>query len=344
MHRWAAHDHVAADDQAAAVEALRRCGARQAGRFTSAQAQRLGCRPMTLRRLRAVGEIEPVRKGVWCFVAAPADGLALDWETVLAAGAGAGLLVTLEEDDADALAEPEHRDGLAVLSGATALDRMGVTRAAAHDRTDVLLQGRGRPRVPWARVHRTRHLSGSDVTVRFGPPMTTATRALVELTTVLPWADVVALLDDVVCARLASRSWANRRAWALRPGRPRVQWLIDVTEPDAEPDFRSWLERTFGDLVVDAGLPRPQWNVAVSDERGRIGVVDCRWSRSGFARDLVVELEGLRFHTAPAQRRADAARFNRLTRRHAVLRFTWEDVVRRPEETVAQVADRLRLP
>lgn len=344
MHRWAVDDHAAAGDQVVAIRALRHRGAQQAGRFTSAQAQRLGCRPATLQRLRGTGEIEHVRQGVWRFLAAPTDSHSGDWETVLAAGAGAGLVVVPGADgDASPLEDPEHREGLAVLSGATALSRMGVTRATAHDRTDVLLQGRGRPRVPWARVHRTRHLSASDVTVRFGPPMTTAARALVELTTTLAWADVLALLDDVLCARLGSRSWVHRRAVALRPGRPRVQWLIDATEPGAEAEFRSWLERTFSCVLADWGVPAPRWNVPVSDEHGRIGVVDCVWQRPGFARDLIVELEGLRFHTAPAQRRGDAERFNRLTRRHAVLRFTWEDVMRRPEHVMAEVTERLRL-
>lgn len=58
---------------------------------------------------------------------------------------------------------------------------------------------------------------------------------------------------------------------------------------------------------------------------------------------VISEKEGLRFHTAPRQRREDARRFNRLgDAGYAVRRFTWEDVVYRPVEVAVTVARALR--
>lgn len=94
--------------------------------------------------------------------------------------------------------------------------------------------------------------------------------------------------------------------------------IILATAPGAEATFRSWLERQASRAFRRLGVPQPAWNVPLDDAKGRIGIVDCLWDC-----DLVVEFEGLRFHTTPAQRRRDASRFNRLARRGPVLRYTW---------------------
>lgn len=330
MRRWVTTHHEPAEEQDAAVGDLRALAGRQAGRVSTAQAQRAGCSARTLLRLARSGEVDGVRKGLIRFVAAGDGPGARDWETVLAAGAVPYF--------------DEHEAVGAALSHATALARQGVTRAAEFAACDVLVVGKAKPAVPWATVHRTARLESLDLRWLDGLPVTTAARALVDLAAALDWADLVALVDDTLCASLTSRTWLHRRALRLRPGRPRAQRILDVTHPDAAGEFWSWLERRFGEVLAGTGLPAPQWNHEVRDERGRIGWVDAYWARPGFDRDLVVELEGLRFHSQPAQRRADAQRFNRLSRRHATLRFTWEDVVRTPEQVVATLRDRLALP
>jgi very-short-patch-repair endonuclease len=76
----------------------------------------------------------------------------------------------------------------------------------------------------------------------------------------------------------------------------------------------------------------------VHDERGLIGVVDAVFT----AERLVVELEGLRFHTTPEQRGNDAARFNRLGMAGWLpLRYTWLDVVRQPGAVAGELRQAL---
>jgi very-short-patch-repair endonuclease len=76
----------------------------------------------------------------------------------------------------------------------------------------------------------------------------------------------------------------------------------------------------------------------VHDERGLIGVVDAVFT----AERLVVELEGLRFHTTPEQRGNDAARFNRLGMAGWLpLRYIWLDVVRQPGAVAGELRQAL---
>jgi hypothetical protein len=75
----------------------------------------------------------------------------------------------------------------------------------------------------------------------------------------------------------------------------------------------------------------------VHDDGGRIGICDAVWLIGTVL--VVVELEGLRFHTTPSQRRRDAERFNRLLEAGCtVRRFTWHDVVTDPGAVARSVA------
>ena len=124
-----------------------------------------------------------------------------------------------------------------------------------------------------------------------------------------------------------------RRAVHLLPGRPRAQRLIDLTEPGADGTFRSWLERHAGSVFRKAGLPEPEWNVAVHDGDGLIGVVDVLWRPK-----VIVELEGIRFHSMPSQLGRDRYKLRRLVLSGwIVLPFSWHDLVKRPEAVVDQI-------
>lgn len=100
------------------------------------------------------------------------------------------------------------------------------------------------------------------------------------------------------------------------------------------------MERHTGGLITAARLPPAQWNVDLHDDTGElIGVGDAVWVEHR----VVVELDGLRFHSAPGQRRRD----NRKDRRLAVegwlvLRYTWLDVMERPDEVIAEIRSALR--
>jgi hypothetical protein len=307
--------------------------AQQCGCFDLADAAQCGVSRSALKRMRQSGVVTRVARGVYRFSAVPDSPDSRLVAALLAAGPDAAIA---------------RRSALALLgvevpgTGRDTQSSPPPPRSTADGSAEIELVRPGSTHlvVAGATVYRTRTLPPCDVLLlprNSAIRLTTAARSLVDLAGELPWDVLARLVDEIVCQRHASRRWLHRTALRLRSGRPGVATIARLTHPDAEGEFWSWLERTSAALWAERGLPEPEWNVAVSDDHGRIGIVDALWRRQL----VVVELEGLRFHTSPAQRQADAERFNRLGKRYRLLRFTWLDVVRRPEYVVETLADAL---
>lgn len=230
-----------------------------------------------------------------------------------------------------------HRVAVASHSAAAVLHGI---RSADKTRPEITVVGKAKPQLQGVTVHRTATLEPRDIQSVQGIPATIGARMLVDQSSMLADAHYLALVDDTICLRASSRKVAYERALVLRPGRPHVARLIALTGPEAKALFHSFLERTGSAMITAAGLPEPQWNVPVSDDRGRIGIVDALWE----AVPLIMELEGMRFHTTPAQRQQDAERFNRLTDVARVRRFSYRDVMERPEYVIATLREALSLP
>ena len=88
-------------------------------------------------------------------------------------------------------------------------------------------------------------------------------------------------------------------------------------------------------LLAVAGLGPPQTQLSLYTADGLlIGRVDFAWQ----AAKLVVETDGFAFHADRQSYRQDRRRGNALlVAGWRVLRFSWEDVVLRPDEVVACV-------
>ena len=229
----------------------------------------------------------------------------------------------------------DERDD-AVLAGASAVWLRGCTRLGHPERHDIVVGRLRAPTVTGAIVRRTRALPAVDVDCVDGIPTLALPRLLVDLCVQLADTDFVAVLDDLLAgAEPHVRAEVHARALALRNGRPGVDRLVALTAPDAAEIFWSWLERRSAGLSDAAGLPPAAWNCEVRDAAGRlIGIGDAVWEDLG----VVVELDGLRFHSTPTQRRRDAAKDRQLTvEGWKVLRFTWLDIVETPDDVVAQV-------
>lgn len=193
-------------------------------------------------------------------------------------------------------------------------------------------------KVPGVKIHWSRRLPPGDVLRVGGIGYTSLARTVIDLSDPQdPW-EALSVLDDAI-ARGARRAWVHHRAAALANGRGGVTLIRDATARDAASEFRSWLERAAAHVFRAGGLPPSSWNARVRDGRGLIGIVDALWSEW----DVIAELEGLRFHTTPSQRRRDAERFNRLgDANYRTRRFTWEDVVHRPVHVVETLFRALR--
>jgi hypothetical protein len=188
-------------------------------------------------------------------------------------------------------------------------------------------------------VHRTRRLEPRDVTSVNGVPATTPERTIVDCAARLDVANRYELVDKAVCARRTGRGRLHRRALELQHGRRGVASIVAITSEEAPGEFRSYLERRAGQVIRRGGLPAPRWNVPVRRGGKLLGVVDALWQEAA----LVAEFDGLRFHLPPARRAKDVARDRRLLLEAGltVMRFTYVDVIERPDEMLAQLGQAL---
>lgn len=229
----------------------------------------------------------------------------------------------------------------AALAGASALWLRGCGRLGKPQQHELLVARRRRIVANGAVIRTTRSLPATDIDLIDGVPTLAEPRLLAELCGAVDDTAFVAVLDDVICRGSADlRAQVHARAAELQRGRGGLQRLLDLTAPGAEAAFWSWLERHTGQLFSAGDLPRAQWNLELRDDAGKlIGIGDAVWAEL----KVVVELDGLRFHSSSEQRRRD----NRKDRRLAaagwlVLRYTWLDIMERPDEVVAEVRKALR--
>lgn len=292
---------------------LRALSSLQDGQFATRQAVALGLTSNAVRWLARSGRTSSPRRGVWRWATAAgtADVAVTAWLTCWPAG---------------------------VISHRSAAHHHGLASGGAPPSPEITVAHGGPTRAPAGlRVHVSRDLPTTDRLLVGAVTYTSLARTVCDLATATDAAATLTRVDDAIALGAAPR-WIHRRASALAVGRDGVALVREATSPEGAATFRSWLERTSAELFLAAGLPTPSWNVPVRDRRGRIGVVDASWTDHG----VVVELEGLRFHTTPRQRRRDAEQtVEPLGAGLVVRRFTWHDVVERPAEVVATVATAL---
>lgn len=222
----------------------------------------------------------------------------------------------------------------AVASHGTAAALHGLRRAATTAPIEICVAGTTLPELCDIVVHRTTSLEPCDRATVDGIAVTSGARTVIDLAGRLDKAERIALVDDAIGARVAIRASLHARATALRSGRKGVGTIAAVTAPDAEGEFRSWLERQAARVIRRAGLPQPRWNEPVYADGRLLGVADTVWLPT----PVIAEFDGPKFHSAPADLQKDKARDRALTAAgRVVLRFTWEDVVRRPEHVVADI-------
>jgi len=188
---------------------------------------------------------------------------------------------------------------------------------------------------PGVTVHRSLDLASDHITVVDGLRVTSIARTLNDLTAVCKKGMVARAMDEM-----------------LSSGRVRIEELVSVFEETARPGrtgskaSRELLDERVGDELVSAsrleqvgmdlfqrgGVPRPEWQYPAPwnpDER-----IDFAWPW-WFAG---VEGDGRRWHTRVADFERDRRR-DRLSLLHrwTILRFTWLDFTKRPDEVLAQV-------
>ena len=186
-------------------------------------------------------------------------------------------------------------------------------------------------------VHRTTSLAPCDLTVAQGVRTTTGTRTILDLASALEGERLEAILDDALRRRATSlprlRWILEREATKGRKGAAPLRRLLAERGPTLA---ESMLETHFSRLVRRYKLPLPAAQHEIRVRGRRVARVDFAYP----SRKIAIEVDGYRYHSGRAAWARDAARANRLVQLGwRILRFTWDDVRRRPE-AVADVVTR----
>ncbi|HKY46581.1 MAG TPA: type IV toxin-antitoxin system AbiEi family antitoxin domain-containing protein [Acidimicrobiia bacterium] len=194
---------------------------------------------------------------------------------------------------------------------------------------------------PGVTVHRSLDLAADHIVTIDDLRTTNVARTLVDLAAVCKKGMVARAMDEM-----------------LASGRVRIDELVAVFEETARPGrtgskaIRELLSERVGDELVSAskleqvgmdlfdrgGIPRPEWQFPAPwnpDER-----IDFAWPPHLAG----VEGDGRRWHTRVADFERDRRR-DRLSLLHrwTILRFTWFDFTKRPDEVLSQVRQLLEL-
>jgi len=224
----------------------------------------------------------------------------------------------------------------ALLSHRDAAALHGLRPPGDHVRWEVTTTRRAASTVR-IRVYATTVLVADDAATVDRIPVTSVARTLVDLAGTVPRAQLAKALNEAERQRVFDLRAIERAmaATARRNGRghERMHRALAELRTIGAPVTRSELEDRFLALLDAHALPQPLTN------RWTEGMeVDACWPRQR----LVVELDGWDAHATRRAFQRDRERSNDLTAAGwTVLRFTWADVTRRPEETAAGVATAL---
>jgi very-short-patch-repair endonuclease len=225
-----------------------------------------------------------------------------------------------------------HRSGLLLLGMAGATDRvveMTVTRRIRSPSERLLL-------------HYTRRDPFVDAIEIEGLPVTSAGRTILDSAAVARRWQVEAALDDGLRRKLFSVDdmW---RLLAKAGGRGRkgsalVRSLLE-DRSDGRARSHSKLEIKLDGVLRNSSVPRYFRQFEVMTRSGVPADVDFAWPEA----KLAVEVDGYRWHSGRQQWQSDLERQNALAEvGWLVLRFSWYDVVSRPDYVIRTILETYR--
>jgi hypothetical protein len=226
--------------------------------------------------------------------------------------------------------------GLGVIVSHTTAGAFHTLRVPADPELHVIVERDRRVRIPGLRAHRI-EVRDSELVRVGGVVATDLVRTVADLMLWLPEEAGRAVLTDALRRRLCTVDEVRRQLvrMGVRHGRDRA-WsvLADLASaPYSEGEVK--VHR----LMRQAGIDGWVANAPVHDADGLIGFVDLLFAEA----KVVVEFDGRAFHTDDVAFQRDRTRQNRLVLAGYVpLRFTWDDVVHRPQHVVAEIRAALR--
>lgn len=238
--------------------------------------------------------------------------------------------------DVEAQAAAHELKGTAILLSAAA--HWGWARKCSPPRPQVAVPRGRKVRAATRADHdvRWRSISSEDVVDGW---VTSRARTLIDCAVLQPFDEALAVADSALRAGLGRKDRAElqRLRRAVSPQhRPRVERVLVAADGRAANPFESVLRATA--LDVPGLTVEPQ--VRIDDADGWIGRVDLADLRLR----LVLEADSMEYHGERSAQDRDCARYTRLTSSGwLVLRFTWEQVMHRPDWVRAQISNAVDL-
>ncbi len=295
------------------AETIRRAQ-NNAGIISRAEILALGMSATTLNRRVAEGWLVPVARGLYAL-----PGVLLHERSLLMAATTA----------LGAVASHESAARLHTLDG---LDPRRIAVSVPVRRSN---------RFPDVIVHQLTDLRQEDVTDIHGIPTTTITRTIIDLAAVLPEEKLAEILDQAARRGMTTYSVVAEDLESLaRRGKGGVVKLRRVLAPRLGGVFvsESTLESRLLQVLTDGGLPRPDTQFRPPWLRYMNGRVDLAYPSA----QVIVEGDSLKWHGTPEAFQADRQRDNLAQLAGwVILRFTWEDITKRPAYVVATVRQAL---
>jgi very-short-patch-repair endonuclease len=225
-----------------------------------------------------------------------------------------------------------HRD--AVISGQSAglLHGLPILGSSPMATVTVPVSMPPRPSTPTVGGARLRRAAvcARDRSTWFGVSVTSPARTVIDLGR-RDVRDGLVAADAALAAGLVTRGELHNvlgrcTGW---PGTRGARRAVELADGAAE----SALESLTRLCVLDGGLPTPELQVVVSD-----GAWWCRVDMMWREGRLVLEADGMAKYRTIGDIRDEKRRQERLERLgYRVLRVMWDDVMRRPDETVARI-------
>jgi hypothetical protein len=190
-------------------------------------------------------------------------------------------------------------------------------------------------------IHESTDLEASEATHIEGLPVTDPPRTLIDLAAITKRRELADLVDQTVRLRLTTYELVGVRLERLaRRGKPGVVKLRRVLEArqdhPMQPD--STFEMRVIRVLIGGGLPLPATQFRPPWLRQSNGRVDLAYVE----KRVIVEADSRRWHNSPEAFQLDRQRDNLAQLAGwRVLRFTWDDVVKRPSYVVTTVSDAL---
>ncbi len=286
---------------------------RQHGLFTRDQALAVGFTPEAIWHRLRLGRWELVGVSVYRLAGSPRS-----WEQRLL-----GLVYA-----AGPAAAASHRSAAALL-GIPGFERRGLVEATTPRHR--------RHRTDGEVVHRWRPFPDHHLTVVEGIVTTRVSRTLCDLAGVLHPGKTERAIDNCLSMGIATPASLQAALADLasrgRKGVAVIRRLLAERSVGYIPPA-SELEARFRDLVRDAGLFEPVRQLNVGDDEAWIGRVDVAYPSAR----LLIELDSRLHHSSKLDREADEARDRQLVGGGwRVVRFTWDDLVTRPDWVVFEL-------